>query len=396
MNLSTKNETDFGIYIHIPYCLQICPYCDFAKYEVGKIPDQDHYTQLLIQEIRQKFKFAPNKLLSSIYFGGGTPSIMLIHNMRILITELRQLFEFSETIEITIEINPGNIDEPKLTQLMELGINRFSVGSQTFDDKLLDIIGRKHSSKETEETLNLLNRFNLNFSMDILFSLPHQTLDILKVDIQKALDFKPKHISTYYLNVPEKNLLSKNRANDEVQVEMFKTIERSLQEGGLKRYEISNYAIAGYESRHNLLYWKDRSYWGVGLSSHSFISHKDSPPWGTRFFNPKSYDGYQKYVKSLQDAGSLSDGLSGVEILAEHQSMTEFCYTSLRKMNGLNLTDFDQKFAKIPRVLTRELSTLVSRGLIIEEGSTYRLSDEGKILSNLVFERLTFLKEDLY
>src|SRR5690606_5962345 len=136
----------------------------------------------------------------------------------------------------------------------------------------------------------LLNKYNVNFSMDILFSLPHQTLDILKQDIEKALEFNPKHISTYYLNVHENNPLSKNRADDETQVEMFRTIEKVLEANNIHRYEISNYARPGFESRHNLIYWNDQPYWGVGLSAHSFLN-EESSEWGTRFFNPKSYDG---------------------------------------------------------------------------------------------------------
>ncbi len=395
MNLQADRKDSFGIYVHIPYCLQICPYCDFAKYEVGKIPDQNHYTELLLKEIRQKNIFISKEKLTSVYFGGGTPSIMSVENMRKILDEIRHHFRLSEDIEITIEINPGNIDEKKLNQLLEMGVNRFSVGSQTFDDNLLDIIGRKHSAEETAETLRLLNKYDLNFSMDILFSLPHQTLEILKKDLMRALEYNPRHISTYYLNVPESNRLSENRADDETQVHMFKIIEQTLKENNVQRYEISNYAVPEFESKHNLIYWNDQPYWGIGLSAHSFLKH---PPWGIRFFNPKSYSGYESYIASLSKPQVVTEGLkeSRIEVLEEHQSMTEFCYTSLRKMSGLNLDHFFQKYSKIPRTLSRELLTLQSRNLLLKNGSVYQLSDEGKILSNLVFERLTFLKEDLY
>lgn len=392
----------FGIYVHIPYCLQICSYCDFAKYEIGKIPDPDHYTQLLLREIRQKHHLVPKKSLTSIYFGGGTPSLLTERQFELIIKEIKQHFiDFSGTalgpkLEITIEINPGNLSESKLMKLLELGVNRFSVGSQTFNDTLLKYIGRKHSALETAETLELLNKHNVNFSMDLLFALPNQTLETLKIDIESSLEFSPKHVSTYYLNVPDKHSLSKDRPNDETQVKMFELIENTLEQNNLKRYEISNYAKPGFESQHNLIYWNDQPYWGIGLSSHSFLPVES--PWGTRFWNPKSYEGYEKYISELSQPKSIFDGLSKdqIEPLEKHQSMTEFCYTSLRKMNGLNLEDFEKKFSYLPKLLTQELSNLKARGLLRESGPRFTLSTEGKILSNLVFERLTFLKEDLY
>lgn len=391
----------FGIYIHIPYCLQICTYCDFAKYEIGKIPDPDHYTQLLLREIRQKHNLLPKKPLTSIYFGGGTPSLLTVSQFQLILSEIQEKFGVAlgprSDIEVTIEINPGNLDEKKLVQLLELGVNRFSVGSQTFDDTLLKNMGRKHSAHETDDTLNLLNKYNVNFTMDLLFALPKQTLDTLKRDIQESLKFNPKHVSTYYLNVPDQHKLSQNRPDDDTQVKMFELIEKTLEDHGLKRYEISNYAKPGFESRHNLIYWNDQPYWGIGLSSHSFLE-QNTTSWGTRFWNPKSYEGYEKYIKNLSNPSHIFDGIeaSSIENLEKHQSMTEFCYTSLRKMSGLNLDHFEQKFKVIPRLLIHELSSLKSKGLINENGRSYTLTQEGKILSNLVFERLTFLKEDLY
>lgn len=391
----------FGIYIHIPYCLQICSYCDFAKYEVGKIPDQEHYTQLLLTEIRQKYHLLPKRPLTSIYFGGGTPSLLTEKQFELIIGEIKKYFSPAAGLEITIEINPGNLNESKLTKLLELGVNRFSVGSQTFDDKLLKNIGRKHSSKETEETLSLLNKYKVNFTMDLLFALPKQTLETLQSDIEESLKFSPKHVSTYYLNVPDNHSLSKDRPDDDTQVKMFETIENTLKEHSLLRYEISNYATPGFESKHNLLYWTDQPYWGIGLSSHSFLE-QDKTSWGTRFSNPRSYEGYEKYVNSLSHPKQISDNLdpSRIEVLEKHQSMTEFCYTNLRKMSGLDLQAFEKKYSAIPKLLTHELSALISRGLVKENShglkNVFVLTQEGKILSNLVFERLTFLKEDLY
>ena len=394
--------SQFGIYIHIPYCLQICSYCDFAKFELGKIPDPSHYTQLLLQEIRQKHELLSKKQLTSIYFGGGTPSLLTSEQFELIIGEIKNIFGValgpkSLEIEVTIEINPGNIDEKKLNELLNLGVNRFSVGSQTFDDRLLKLVGRKHSVKETEDTLNLLNKYDVNFSMDLLFALPRLTLESLQRDLNESLKFEPKHVSTYYLNVPDAHRLSKDRPPDEVQIKMFEFIEESLEKNALKRYEISNYAKEGFQSKHNLIYWTDQPYWGIGLRSHSFLGDNKAP-WGIRFWNPKSYDGYEKYVRSLNQTKNIYDGLkeNQVEFLEEHQSMTEYCYTSLRRMSGLDLNQFERKYSQIPAFLIKELESLISKGLLQKNGAVYTLTREGKILSNLVFERLTFLKEDLY
>lgn len=394
-------NSQFGIYVHVPYCLQICSYCDFAKFELGKIPDPSHYTLLLLEEIRQKHLLLSKKHLTSIYFGGGTPSLLTAEQFRLIINELKRCLGVASgprfDLEITIEINPGNIDEKKLCELLELGVNRFSVGSQTFDDNLLRYVGRKHSAQETSETLNLLKKYNVNFSMDLLFALPHQTLETLKMDLEKSLSFSPKHVSTYYLNVPESHSLSQNRPNDDTQVKMFELIEKTLEENSLYRYEISNYAQRGFESRHNMIYWTGQPYWGIGLSSHSFLESPKTP-WGIRFWNPKSFDAYERYIRALYQPTSITDGLEpqNIEFLEKHQSMTEYCYTSLRKMSGLNLESFKNKYNQIPAFLTQELNVLIQRGLLKNSGPIYTLTQEGKILSNLVFERLTFLKEDLY
>jgi putative oxygen-independent coproporphyrinogen III oxidase len=337
----------FGVYVHIPYCIQRCTYCDFATYEQSKILPPDQYVDLVLKEIRQKRGYYTPQSLDTIYFGGGTPSLIPAHLIVAIIKELgRYGFTTRPDTEITIEINPATIDREKLKIYLDHGVNRFSVGAQTFDDRLLKMVRREHSAKQTLETLDLLRSYGLNFSFDILFALPSQTVQGLQRDVQIAVEQGAKHISPYCLTVPDGHPLSKGRPIDDEQVEMFDIIANELTSKGFQQYEISNFALPGYESRHNLLYWIDEPYWGLGLSSHSYS--KESP-WGTRYWNINSIGEYEKQILSLGDQVFTSPTLqlpaSQFEVLEMHQALTDFCHTSMRLMRGLNVKALEKKFS---------------------------------------------------
>ena len=285
----------FGVYVHIPYCLQRCTYCDFATYEKDKILPSSQYVALIQEEIRQKAAAFPEKNLSTVYFGGGTPSLLPSSEILTILDELeKQGFKRSPDTEITIEINPATIDEVKLADYRSAGINRFSVGAQTFDDPLLKSVHREHNAAQTRETLQILAGKGLNYSFDLLFALPNQTLEILRRDLEEVLHYLPPHVSPYCLTVPEGHVLSKSRPLEDIQLEMFDMIRTTLEKAGYVRYEISNFARPGFESRHNSLYWEDQPYWGLGLSAHSYM------PWekfGTRFWNPSAIGAYQQLIE---------------------------------------------------------------------------------------------------
>ena len=388
----------FGVYIHIPYCLQRCTYCDFATYEKDKILPSSQYVALISEEIRQKKAAFPEKNLSTIYFGGGTPSLLPSSEILSILSELaKQGFIRGPDTEITIEINPATIDEGKLADYRAAGINRFSVGAQTFDDPLLKSVHREHNAAQTRETLQILAGKGLNYSFDLLFALPGQTLDILRRDLQEVLHYQPPHVSPYCLTVPEGHVLSKNRPLEETQLEMFELIRTTLESAGYIRYEISNFAKPGFESKHNSLYWEDQPYWGLGLSAHSFM------PWeknGTRFWNPSSIGAYQHLIEKnrgltfSQPFENLSPEL--FEILTPFQALTDFCHTSLRRKRGLNLIDLQKKFGPGGlRLVKGPLEQMLAQSwLIFEEPDQYRLSEDGLLLSNQVFAALTFLPEE--
>jgi oxygen-independent coproporphyrinogen-3 oxidase len=357
------------------------------------------YLSLLEKEIESRavaIQDLMGQKLETIYFGGGTPSLV---PAEILISVLKSLrgsgFQWDSTCEITLEINPATVDERKLAAYIEAGFNRFSVGAQTFNDALLKSVHREHNSEQTRQTLHLLQSHQLNYSFDLLFALPGQTLEILRQDLDEVLRFLPPHVSPYCLTVPEGHVLSGGRPEEGIQVEMFDMIHSRLSEAGFNRYEISNYARPGFESRHNNLYWLDDAYWGLGLSAHSY-----APTNSLRFWNPNSIGAY---ADNLQNAftGLQNQSPQLWESLAVHQSLTDFCHTSLRLKRGLLSEEVVQKFGeKILQICLAPLAQLVEDGLLEvfqspSQKPSWRLTDRGLLLSNQVFGVLTFLAGEL-
>jgi oxygen-independent coproporphyrinogen III oxidase len=305
-------------------------------------------------------------------------------------------FSLAPDYEMTLEINPGTIDQKSLERWLEIGVNRFSVGAQTFDDVLLKKIGRKHSAAQTRETLGLLHGAGLNFTLDLLFALPGQShLQLLK-DIEDALAFDPPHVSVYCLTLPDQHHLNVGRPVDGEQVKMFEAIETRLAGGGLTRYEVSNYAKPGRESRHNTLYWSDQEYWGLGMSAHSYLK---TTRWGTRFWNPPGLNAYQNLIfgtKGTPKTPHADLPLANVEELTLNQALTDFCHTHLRTLTrGLSSEILERKFprAAVDEVLLR-LEHLEKRGLVERRVEAWSLSREGRLIADRVFEELTFLKNE--
>ncbi|MFN3454094.1 MAG: radical SAM family heme chaperone HemW [Pseudobdellovibrio sp.] len=385
----------FGIYIHIPYCIQRCSYCDFATYVQSEILAPAKYVELLKREIPlRKHYFGFNnetvKNLSTLYFGGGTPSLIDSQLIVDLITELNKHgFVTRPDTEITLEINPATVDERKLEHYLSAGVNRFSVGAQTFHDRLLKMVKREHNSKQTLQTLDLLKKYKLNFSFDLLFALPTQTLEELKSDVDTAVEIGSKHISPYCLTIPESHPLSKNRPLDDEQLEMFNIIHQRLTAKNFNRYEISNYSLPGYESRHNQLYWQDQPYWGLGLSAHSYSK---TTKYGHRFWNPNNINIYEKQIQ--QNLSELS--AEQIEILNQHQALTDFCHTSLRIAEGISLSQLTEKFdSKIASRVLEIAKKMVNHGLIELKNDHIVLTDSGIHISNQIFEKFTFLDIDI-
>ncbi|MBC7465241.1 MAG: radical SAM family heme chaperone HemW [Bdellovibrio sp.] len=395
-------ETGLGVYFHIPYCLQRCTYCDFATYVHTEIKPPEYYVALVKKEISQRhnlFSGLKSTPLKTIYFGGGTPSLISAELIVDLISELSKFgYQTGPQTEITIEINPATVDERKLEIYLKAGINRFSVGAQSFSDRLLKMVHREHNAQQTKDTLALLRKYNLNFSFDVLFALPTQTLDELKYDVQVAVELGSKHISPYCLTVPEGHPLSKNRPLEDDQIEMFNIIHENLVKNNFSRYEISNYAQPGYESKHNLLYWTDENYWGFGLSAHSYMKNTGySGNWGSRFWNASNFDLYDKDISAGKKVTGIHDlSENQKEMLRKYQSLTDFCHTALRLESGLNIQNIAEKFGFEASQKVQKIAADMTPHNVIElTKSGYRLTDSGVLVSNQIFEKFTFLEDDL-
>jgi oxygen-independent coproporphyrinogen III oxidase len=409
LNMDSHLRSDLkqrlGLYIHIPHCLQICTYCDFTKYELGTILSPKDYTNIIVQEILWRRPMVDaqvqSKYLASIAFGGGTPSLLSLSDFELIFKTLRESgFDWSDESEISLELNPGTIDRDKLKGLIDLGFRRFSVGAQSFDDKLLKIGGRKHSARDTHDTLALLKSFDIKVSVDLLFAMPRQDILGVREDLRQTLEYDPQHISPYFLTIPEKHILQMGRASEEVQADMFSVIETTLEAKNYVRYEISNYAKPGYESKHNLRYWRDQGYLGLGVSAHSYFP--GTGEWGTRFWNAPSI---KKYISQMQQVTSSSAQTQKMnseaffpeqfETLQKHQSLTDFCHTQLRLQKGMNLDELQKKFGLgVIALLKPYLDRLLTRNLLAPTPQGFQLSKQGRLLANLAFSELTFLAED--
>jgi oxygen-independent coproporphyrinogen-3 oxidase len=407
----------FGLYVHIPYCLQICTYCDFVKFEARDLPPADDYVALLEEELATRTSAFRDSLwpsttpVDSIYFGGGTPSLFSPHQILTILKAIaKNGFDYAgRKTEITLEINPGTLSARSLREFQAIGINRFSVGAQTFDERFLKVTGRKHSVKETLDTLDLLAGKGINYSFDLLFGLPGQSVKDVREDVLKALGFEPAHLSAYNLTLPPAHPLNKGRASDERQAEMFQIIEAELNTAGVACYEVSNFARPGFESQHNLLYWTDGAYWGLGIGSHSYLPNWATPhsQWGARFWNPASIAAYRREIQTargIQFWNLLPEARR--EILKLHELLTDFCHTSLRRVAGLSYRSIVEKFGEpIAATLIQEfhcrLAPHCEAGLVRqlgpkdppEEGG-WQLTIRGRTLADRVFESLTFLEGD--
>lgn len=384
-----------SVYVHIPYCLQRCRYCDFTTFEFSEIEPAEQYIQSVLQEIRNRRHLWPQTEIKTLYFGGGTPSLISPELIVAVKHELANSgFTFQPHAELTLEINPATMDEAKLDFYLANGFNRFSVGAQTFNDRLLKSCGRKHSAADTHATLKLLRDRGVNYSFDLLFALPGQTLAELEADLETVSEYRPPHLSAYCLTVPEGHPMASGRAPEDEQVAMFAAIERRLAAVGLLKYEISNFAQRGFESRHNGVYWNDQSYWGIGLSAHSY--DRAAGPHGLRFWNPKSLKLYAAQV--AMNAGSFEELLpqDQWEKLQLHESMTDFCHMHLRTMAGLTEDALQNRFAgPALTAIQPRLEKLRGRGWLEHAGGNWKLSAEAQLISNKVFEELCFLANDV-
>ena len=364
-------------YVHIPFCTQICYYCDFSKVFIKNQP-VDAYLEHLIQETRS---YEIGKL-RTLYIGGGTPTALSAQQLAYLLTELPKVMDLSEVEEFTIEANPGDLDPDKIAVLKESQVNRVSLGVQTFDNKMLKKIGRSHQEQDIYDNVRHIKQAGFdNISIDLIYALPGQTMDQVKENVAKAIDLDIPHMSLYSL-ILENHTVFMNRMRrgklplpkEELEAEMFEYIIEELEKAGFEHYEISNFSKPGFESRHNLVYWDNAEYYGLGAGASGYVD-------GIRY---KNHGPIRHYLEAVE-AGKA-------RITEEHltleEKMEEELFLGLRKKTGVSKARFEEKFGiSFDQRYGQVVASLTEQGLLVPDDKQVRMTKRGLFLGDTVAEK---------
>lgn len=378
---------ELGIYIHIPFCKRKCDYCDFVSY-AQKEETIEKYINSIIKEIDYvSGKIVKEKYnINTIYIGGGTPSYIDSKYIEMILSRIKQNFKnnMNEKLEVTIEINPGTVNEKKMISYKNIGINRISIGVQSTSDRLLKKIGRIHTF---EEFLNIYdmarkNGFN-NINIDMILGLPEQTLENIEEMSEIIAKLNPEHVSVYSLILEEGTCLYQkvNRGilklpNEEIERRMYWKTKKNLESIGYKHYEISNFAKFGFESKHNLNCWKQKEYIGIGLSAHSYLNN-------VRFSNITDLE---KYIENIQNNEYGKNKIIH-EVQDEEIKQKEFVMLGLRMLEGVSILEFSKKFGKeLLQVFNKEIERLVNQNLIEITETKIKLTEKGLDFANIVWQ----------
>ena len=375
------------IYIHIPFCVKKCAYCDFLSCPADD-KTKDRYVQALCREIEWSKDCLKEYLVDTVFIGGGTPSILEEKYIAQILYTLQSAARISDDAEITIECNPGTLTMEKLETYRDAGINRISLGLQSANDKELKTIGRIHDYEEFKKSFNLARLAGFkNINVDLMSALPGQTLESYRDTLAKVITLNPDHISAYSLIVedetPLKDMVESGKLSlpsEDEEREMYYYTKEFLERTGYNRYEISNYAKDGYECRHNIGYWKRVEYLGFGIGAASLFK-------GERFSNTSDINRYMHILEEdVMNADEIWKALNeNTESLTQNDEMEEFMFLGLRMMDGISTDDFKESFGKdIKSVYGEVLEKLESQGLLVTEQEKIKLSERGIDISNQV------------
>ncbi|KHL91708.1 coproporphyrinogen III oxidase [Paenibacillus sp. IHB B 3415] len=380
MNTANNGRPPEAVYIHIPFCTNKCFYCDFNSYVLKDQPVME-YLYALDREMELTVKNTPPGVIKTIFVGGGTPTVLKPDEMAYFLQSVRRHFpQWDENIEFSMEANPGTTDIDKLRVMKEGGVNRVSFGVQAFQNELLSGIGRIHDVDDVYRSLENARAVGLdNLSLDLMFGLPNQTVDMLRESIDKALALDLPHYSIYSLKVEENTLFhtlfNKNKLplpNEEDELAMYLLLMSTMEAAGYTQYEISNFAKPGLESRHNITYWRNEDYYGLGAGAHGYVGRQ-------RHMNIKGVNPYNEATRS---------GLPRLDSfpISEQEAMEDFMMVGLRMREGVSDTAFRSQFGKsLQDIFAGSLHKMLKAGLLEQSGETYRLSKQGILFGNDVF-----------
>jgi oxygen-independent coproporphyrinogen-3 oxidase len=384
-----------SLYLHIPFCTAKCGYCDFNSY-AGHEHLMPSYTQTLLREAELWRRTTGGRPVATVFFGGGTPSLLPLEDVRLIMDGLRSVFDFAPDAEVTIESNPGSLDEPYLRELLALGINRLSIGVQSFHDDELRALDRIHNSEDAREAYRAARAAGFrNINLDLIFGLPEQPIERWQQSVEEALALGPEHLSLYALTVEEGTPLARDVArgrtpapDPDAQADQFEWTQERLARAGYEHYEISNWSRPGYRCRHNLTYWECREYLGLGAGAHSYLN-------GVRFAVAALPSLYLSLVEqSWQEAQERGGGaamrhiVSG-ETITPELAMADTLILGLRLIDGVSLEAFRQRYGvDALAAFSVQLGEPLEWGLLETCNGRLRLTERGRFLGNEVFARL--------
>ena len=373
------------LYIHIPFCQKKCPYCAFFSRQQSAESLNDYIGLLCTEMNLVAQNSASQHELDSIYFGGGTPSLMDSRQLARLIEQAEQLFGLAAQAEITLEANPGTVDYHRLADFRKAGINRLSLGVQSFDDQMLATLERIHTAQEAKESFAAARQADFNnIGIDLINSLPGQTREMWQSDLEQALQLAPEHLSIYGLTIEEDTRFAEQYSegstllpDEDLSAEMFEAADDQLGSHGYEHYEIANYARPGFRSQHNSGYWHRDGYLGLGAGAHSYL--RDTG-YGTRFSNVANLDTYtQALRKGRFPRIDISD-------LSREDAMAEYMFLGLRMADGIIFKSFEKEFGiQLKDVYGQALDVLKFQQLLTADTAAVRLTRRGMLLSNQVF-----------
>ena len=366
-----------GVYIHIPFCKQACHYCNF-HFSTTFEKYRTELVATLAQEMKLKSGLFKGKEVETIYFGGGTPSLLIEEEFMTIFNGLKESFNIGKVLEITLEANPDDVTVENLAIWQSYGINRISLGVQSFFEDDLEQMNRSHSSEQAHNAIKRIKESGIdNYSVDFMFALPLLSNEQLEKNLQLAIDYKVPHISCYNLTIKEQTalmtLIKKGKIEDlseDKSIKQFKIVMNRLGSNRYHQYEISNYALEGYQSKHNSSYWCQKPYLGIGPSAHSFYNSK-------RAFNISNNIEYIKLVGEGKDYFE-------VEELTEKEFFNEFIMTRLRTSKGIDRRDLEIIFPKFVDSFKEKTSSYLRGGQLAFFGDEYRLTPEGKLMADYI------------
>ena len=364
-------------YVHIPFCTQICYYCDFSKVFIKNQP-VDSYLEHLIEE----YHSYDIKKLRTLYIGGGTPTALSAPQLAFLLEKLTDKLDLSYLEELTIEANPGDLDQEKIAVLKDSPVNRVSLGVQTFNDRMLKQIGRSHLEKDIYENIANLKKAGFdNISIDLIYALPKQTMEDVKTNVAKAIALDIPHMSLYSL-ILENHTVFMNRMRrgklplpkEDLEAEMFEYIIAELEKAGFEHYEISNFSKPGFESRHNLMYWDNAEYYGIGAGASGYVD-------GVRY---KNHGPIRHYLQAVEAGNARVQE----EVLTLKEKMEEEMFLGLRKKSGVSKKRFEEKFGlSFEDQYGSVVSELTEQGLLVPDKDIVRMTKQGLFLGDTVAEK---------